>query len=78
MKPLKSSDKALVMLFEIEGWSVKELGEMFGRPSGTIKSKLSRARARMREELAANFEAHDFQNKGKGGKICVAGKQNVD
>lgn len=44
-------ERALVTLYELEGWSVLELSEMYGRSVGTIKSRLSRAREKMRREL---------------------------
>jgi RNA polymerase sigma-70 factor (ECF subfamily) len=49
---LSPDDRALVTLFEIEGWSVAELSEMLGRSPGTIKSRLSRARHKMRDVIA--------------------------
>jgi len=48
---LSSADKALVVLYEIEGWSVRELAFMFNKPEGTIKARLSRARKKMRKKL---------------------------
>jgi RNA polymerase sigma-70 factor, ECF subfamily len=51
MKTLSAKDRALVTLFEIEGWSVAELAELEGRPTGSIKSRLSRARQKMRQAI---------------------------
>ncbi len=50
-KAVSAEERALVTLFEIEGWSVAELARMHNKPEGTIKSRLSRARKKMREEL---------------------------
>lgn len=50
-KALKTDERALITLFDLEGWSVGDLAESYGRPPGTIKARLSRARARMRREL---------------------------
>jgi RNA polymerase sigma-70 factor (ECF subfamily) len=50
-KAVSAEEKAMIILFEIEDWSVAELAEMYGKPVGTIKSRLSRARRKMREEL---------------------------
>ena len=50
-KAVSAEERAMVTLFEIEGWSVAELAGMYGKPEGTIKSRLSRARKKMREEL---------------------------
>ncbi len=48
---LKPKEIALVTLFELEGWSVAELAESFGRPEGTIKARLARTRRKMRREI---------------------------
>ena len=50
-KAVSAEDRALITLFELEGWSIAELAEMYSKPEGTIKSRLSRARKKMREEL---------------------------
>lgn len=48
---LKTDERALIVLFEIEGWSVSELSQIFSRPEGTIKAKLSRSRKKMRAAI---------------------------
>jgi RNA polymerase sigma-70 factor (ECF subfamily) len=50
-RAISAEEKALITLFELEGLSVAELADMYGKPEGTIKSRLSRARKKMREEL---------------------------
>lgn len=52
LKALKTEERALIVLFEIEGWSIEELSEIFKKPSGTIKAKLSRSRKKMRVALS--------------------------
>ena len=47
LKRLDRESAALVALRDIEGLTIAELEEMTGSPSGTIKSKLHRARARL-------------------------------
>nr|MBN2276774.1 RNA polymerase sigma factor [candidate division Zixibacteria bacterium] len=49
MRVLSAEDRALILLYEIEGWKVAELASMFGKPEGTIKARLFRARRKMRE-----------------------------
>jgi RNA polymerase sigma-70 factor (ECF subfamily) len=49
---LRTDERALIVMFEIEGWSVNELSEIFRKPSGTIKAKLSRSRKKMRKALS--------------------------
>jgi RNA polymerase sigma-70 factor (ECF subfamily) len=52
---LSVDDQAIVSLFEIEGWSVAEIARIYEKPEGTIKSRLSRARGKMRKELGRLF-----------------------
>lgn len=53
---LSRQDRALVILFELEGWSIAEISEMLSKPQGTIKSRLSRSRRKMREEILKYME----------------------
>ncbi|HET7435059.1 MAG TPA: sigma-70 family RNA polymerase sigma factor [Thermoanaerobaculia bacterium] len=48
--PLKY--RAPLVLFEIEEWSYDEIGRALGLPSGTVKSRIARARERLRSHLA--------------------------
>lgn len=48
---LKPGERALMVLFEIEGWPVDELAALYGAPTGTIKARLSRTRQKMRAYL---------------------------
>jgi RNA polymerase sigma-70 factor (ECF subfamily) len=41
---LKEDQRELVVLRDLQGFSYEEMGELFGLPEGTIKSKLHRAR----------------------------------
>lgn len=75
---LTPAERALIVLFEIEGWSIGELSEIFGKPEGTIKSKLSRSRKKMREEISRYLSRENSGKLAEGGRICVAGKPNTD
>jgi len=48
---LNEDDRSLVVLYEVEGYSIAEIHEMTGIPNGTIKSKLYRARIQLRKLL---------------------------
>jgi RNA polymerase sigma-70 factor, ECF subfamily len=44
--------RAPLVLYEIEDWPQREIARALGCREGTVKSRLHRARARLREELA--------------------------
>lgn len=46
---LSEDHRILVMMHDVEGYSLPELEEMFGTPIGTLKSRLHRARGRLRD-----------------------------
>lgn len=48
---LSPDDRSLVALFELEGHTVAELARIWNCPEGTIKSRLARARVRMRDAI---------------------------
>lgn len=49
---LKPEEKALIILFEVDGWSIGEIAEIHDVPTGTIKARLSRTRSKMRDRIA--------------------------
>lgn len=51
MSALSARDRALVTLHEIEGWSYPELSAMFRCSEGSLRTRLTRCRLRMREAL---------------------------
>lgn len=48
---LSEAERTAVTLFYLEERSVREIAEITGMPSGTVRSHLSRARSRLRERL---------------------------
>ena len=54
LSALSPEDRALIVLFEIEGWRIAELAELHRKPEGTVKARLSRSRRKMRKA----FEKH--------------------
>ena len=46
---LNPDQRSLVALHDMEGYSLPELANMLDTPVGTLKSRLHRARARLRE-----------------------------
>ncbi len=53
---LPFDQKAVIVLSDLEGFDYQEISEVLGIPLGTVKSRLSRARARVREYLMAHQE----------------------
>ncbi len=53
---LPGSQKTVVVLRDIEGRSYEEIEWMTGLNSGTVKSKLSRARSKLREALRGKID----------------------
>jgi len=76
---LAPDERALVTLHELESWSIAELAGLYGRPEGTIKARLSRARRKMRSAVEAYLSTETstaiMETKGS---ICVAPKPNAD
>ena len=51
---LSDEHRIVVLLHDTEGYKITEIQELTGVPAGTIKSRLHRARARLREILEAD------------------------
>ena len=49
---LNADQRAVIALHDVEGYRLEELATMLEAPVGTLKSRLHRARARLRELLA--------------------------
>ncbi|MCW8826336.1 MAG: sigma-70 family RNA polymerase sigma factor [Gammaproteobacteria bacterium] len=51
LKKLNPDQRALVTMHDMEGFTLPELVELLDTPIGTLKSRLHRARAKIRKEL---------------------------
>jgi RNA polymerase sigma factor (sigma-70 family) len=51
LEQLGDKDRVVVNLHDVEGYSIKEIEALIDMPVGTIKSRLHRARKRLRESL---------------------------
>jgi RNA polymerase sigma-70 factor (ECF subfamily) len=52
--------RAVVTLYHLEGLGIAEIAQVTGRPEGTIKSDLFRARARLKERLLAHYSPEEL------------------
>ena len=57
---ISPEDQTLVTLYELEGWPITELAELFGKTEGALKVRLHRARRRMKHALL------EFSRAGSG------------
>ncbi len=53
---LSREHRAVVILHHLEGLDVEQIGRTLGIPAGTVKSRLSRARAELRRRLEGYLE----------------------
>jgi RNA polymerase sigma-70 factor (ECF subfamily) len=51
---LPAEQRTVVLLYDVEGFSYEEIAQVTGMPMGTVKSRLNRARARLRDHLLAH------------------------
>lgn len=56
MNSLEPQDRAILILRELDGRSYSEIAGIFSIPDGTVRSRLSRAREKMRELLRGLLE----------------------
>ena len=56
MTSLSATDKALVTLHELEGWSYSDLAVMLQSSEGALRTRLTRCRNKMRKTLQKHIE----------------------
>jgi RNA polymerase sigma-70 factor, ECF subfamily len=61
LKRLPAEFREVLVLYEFEGWSYKEMASVLNLPIGTVMSRLSRARRRLQEAISEvrDLEAED-------------------
>ncbi|MDU0365856.1 sigma-70 family RNA polymerase sigma factor [Microbacterium sp. KSW4-17] len=52
LKRLPEREQAVVVLAVLEGYAEREVAQALGIPAGTVKSRLARAKAKLRDEVA--------------------------
>ena len=61
LEQLSNEDRAVVWLHDVEGYKHREIAQMFGKTESFSKTRLNRARARLRTLIADN-ETESFLN----------------
>lgn len=81
-RAITPEERALVTLFEMEGWTISELARLLGKGEGTVKMRLSRARRKMREAIVKRFQKSTTAAVRavveSEDRICVAVKPSED
>ena len=53
LRRLPAGEQSVVVLTVLEGYAEREVADALGIPAGTVKSRLARAKSRLREEMTA-------------------------
>lgn len=53
LRKLPAGEQSVVVLSVLEGYPERDVAQTLGIPLGTVKSRLSRAKARLRDEMTA-------------------------
>ena len=81
-RSISAEDRALIVLFETEGWTAGELARMTGRSEPATRVRLCRIRANMRTTIARHLARCEKENKVAIGvgedRLCIVTKPNVD
>lgn len=64
---LPGEDRLILSLRAIEDMSYQDIGQALSLKPGTVKSRIFRARERLRQNLAGNLSEKAASKKGKGG-----------
>ena len=75
-----ADDRALIVLFEMHGWSIAEIAEMTGKSKDSIKVRLSRVRQKMRKALVTYLKRAGSTEREllAKGEVCVATRSVKD
>jgi RNA polymerase sigma-70 factor (ECF subfamily) len=69
-------NRAVLILYAVEGWQISEIAAMFGRSQGSIRTRLSRTRNKMRKTLMKYLQRSQTTSSKKTVQseeaICVA------
>jgi RNA polymerase sigma factor (sigma-70 family) len=81
-RAITPEERALVTLFELEGWAIKEIAELTGQSGVNVRVRLSRARGRMRRALIRYMQRSGSEKLinplASKDKVCVVQKPAED
>jgi RNA polymerase sigma-70 factor (ECF subfamily) len=80
-KGVSPADRALVLLFETEGWTAAELGVLAGKSEAATRVRLCRIRSRMRNTLARHAAKIVKEHKAviaREERLCIVTKPSAD
>jgi len=69
LNSLPPDQRTIIVLSDVEGCDYKEIAEILGLPLGTVKSRLSRARAKVRDFLLQNEELLPSRYRLRKGRV---------
>lgn len=59
LRTLSDQDRVIVLLAEVNGWKGPEIAEALGLTAGQVRTRLSRSRGKLREQLAEQWRDWD-------------------
>jgi len=79
MDHLPADFRAVVLLFDLEGMTYREISEVLNIPAGTVMSRLFRARQVLKEKLAKVATDHGFtRSSTDDGDVPSEGTENLE
>ena len=79
-KAVSEEDRAMLTLFALDGWTIAELAQLFGKKESAIKVRLHRTRKKMQQRLAKQMARSAKQPKSttvNEAKTCIALKPDA-
>jgi RNA polymerase sigma-70 factor (ECF subfamily) len=80
-KSVSTDDQALITLHELDGWSVADLAELHSVSESAIKTRLFRARGKLKKALGRGpqpIDTHTVSRSADQEGKCVAAKPSLD
>ncbi len=79
---LTQKERALIVLYELEEWNIKELSELYNKTEASIKQRLFRIRNKMKNILMKNINRSSSKKTDpvniKKENICTVVKPDID